>query len=83
MAILDTGGKANSSKKACAGIFKLLRSQGIDAARNRFRQPIQPGGPERNPYSYSVPNPHGFFQIPALVPCLSPLPRLGTLAVTW
>ncbi len=27
--------------------------------RNRFRQPMNPGGPVRQTYSYSVPSPHG------------------------
>jgi hypothetical protein len=30
--------------------------------RNRFRQPMKPGGPVRQPYPYSVPRPH---RIPA------------------
>jgi hypothetical protein len=30
--------------------------------RNRFRQPMQPGGPIRKPYSYSVPSPHRLFR---------------------
>jgi hypothetical protein len=30
--------------------------------RNQFRQPMQPGKPVRQPYSYSVPNPHRLFK---------------------
>ncbi len=30
--------------------------------RNHFRQPMQPGGPIRQPYSYSVPSPHRLFK---------------------
>ncbi len=39
------------------GFLKLFRSPW-----NRFRQPMQPGGPVRQPYSYSVPSPHRLFQ---------------------
>ncbi len=46
------------------GIFKLLGSPGIE-----FKDSIRPayvaGGPERQPYSYSVPSPHGCSKIPA------------------
>ena len=30
--------------------------------RNEFRQPMQPGGPVRKPYSSSVPSPHSLFK---------------------
>ncbi len=30
--------------------------------RNHFRQPEKPGGPVRQPYSYSVPSPHRLFK---------------------
>jgi hypothetical protein len=30
--------------------------------RNQFRQPMQPGGPVRQSYSYSVPSPHMLFK---------------------
>ncbi len=42
-------------------IFKLLRSPRIDT-NEKFRQPLQPCGLVRQPYSYSVPKPHRFFK---------------------
>ncbi len=33
---------------------------------NRFRQPMLPGGPVRQPYSNSVPSPHRLLKIPEL-----------------
>ncbi len=30
--------------------------------RNQFRQPMYPGGPVRQPYSYSVPSPYRLFK---------------------
>ncbi len=38
-----------------ARIFKILRSPRIDS-KEPIRQAVLPGGPERQPYSYSVPS---------------------------
>ncbi len=46
-------------KISSAGIFKLLKSPKIP--KNRFLQPMSPGRPVRQPYSYSVPSPHRLF----------------------
>jgi hypothetical protein len=35
-------------------------------ARNRVGSELDPGGPVRQPYSYSVPSPHNCYKIPAL-----------------
>jgi hypothetical protein len=42
----------------------LLNVYGAPALipRNEFRQPMEPGGPVRKPYSSSVPSPHRLFK---------------------
>jgi hypothetical protein len=50
---------AQRGRKICAGIFKLLRSPGIESATlcslaGRYYNPI--------PYSYSVPSPYRLFR---------------------
>ncbi len=55
----------SKQQQSSAGI--LEQSVGV---RNRVvvpaRQPMQPGGPKRKPYSYSFPSRHRFFKISAL-----------------
>jgi hypothetical protein len=49
------------------GIFKLSRSPGIDSTKNRFRKLMLPGGPVRQPYSYTVPIvPIDFYKLSSL-----------------
>ncbi len=47
---------------ARARIFKLLRGPRIDSKESIPGPPMQPGGPVRQPYSYSVPSPHRLFK---------------------
>ncbi len=50
-----------------ARIFILLGSQESESMpRNQLRQPMWPGGPVRQPYSYTVDSPPRLFKIPAL-----------------
>ncbi len=44
-----------------ARILKLLESPRIDS-NFQFRQAMNPGGPVRQPYSYSIPSPHKLFK---------------------
>ncbi len=49
--------------------FKLLRSPRIDSKKLFPRQAVWPGGPVRQPYSYSVPSPHRLFKNSSTVQC--------------
>ncbi len=42
--------------------FKTLKEPKNRITRNQYRQAMQPGGPVRQPYSYSVPSPHRLFK---------------------
>jgi hypothetical protein len=49
--------KEPRNKLQGARIFNFLGAQ-ESIPRNQFRQAVYPGGPVRQPYSYSVPGPH-------------------------
>ncbi len=54
--IVSTGTTPTSSTEAV-----LLWSPGI-VSKDRFRQPMKPGGPVPQTYSYSIPSPHRLFK---------------------
>ncbi len=64
-------GRGLSYLPARDGIFKLLRSPGIDSKGPRFRQPVYPGGPVRQ----SFPT-----RFPALIDCSKFQHRLHRLS---
>jgi hypothetical protein len=43
--------------------LKLLGSPGIDSEESISPAYVNPGGPVRQPYSYSVPSPHRLFSL--------------------
>jgi hypothetical protein len=52
----------DSACRARARIFKLLRSTRIDSKEPIPPRCMCPGGPVQQPFSYSVPRPHGLFK---------------------
>ncbi len=54
----DSGGRTPKAET----VFLNLKGAQESIPRNRFRLPMQPGGPVRQPYSYSVASPHRLFK---------------------
>ncbi len=56
------GGQLQFHKNLPEPVFLNVYGAQEPIPRHQFRQPMYPGGPVQQPYSYSVPSPHRFFK---------------------